>query len=179
MDPCRCGQALKILKPKLRVRVISFPKNEFLSWVFILHFQFSFSIFRIAWDSVFLKFLRNGSEKPEKLLDVSGNGCVLGGFSWEMGFRISFSFLPDLRTENSFWNDTKRCRPSSQRFWNRTALPKFFSKKAVNYQWNIQTFGCWSGFGNCRMCTFASNKIRCSLWLATLSFCKLISKNTE
>jgi len=38
------------------------------------------------------------------------------------------------------------------------------------------TFGCWSGLGNCLICTFASNKIKCSLWFATLCFCILYKK---
>jgi len=35
----------------------------------------------------------------------------------------------------------------------------------------ITTLGCWSCFGNCLICTFASKRIRCSLWFSTLSFC--------
>lgn len=179
MDLSRCSQALKILKAKLWVHII--PKNEFLFWVFVLHFRFSFSIFRIAWDSMFLKFLRNKSEKTEALLDVSGNGVFWGAFSemlCQKQFCISFHFLRTWEQKTVSEMIPKGAQAFTV-FETELHYQKLFSTKALKYQGNIQTFGCWSGFGNCRMCTLASNKIRCSLWLATLSFCRYISKNTE
>jgi hypothetical protein len=41
---------------------------------------------------------------------------------------------------------------------------------------DVYTFGCWSGLGICLMWTFASKSMRCSLWLDTLSFCRVMSK---